>query len=323
MTTPQQAHAALAWFLSAQDDVITRRQVLECGLSTAFLRRKLRRREWVTVFPGVYVTHTGPMTWRQRAWAAVLSIPRAALSHQSALCAAGLRNADGPIHIAVGRKCFAPKRRGVVVHRYNQLDDRVLWYKQPPRVRVEHAVLDAADSAPTDVEAIALMSDAVQARATTAQRLRSTLADRPRSTRRKFLDGVLADVAAGTCSVLEHGYLRRVERAHGLPRPTRQAPTRAGRRGFRDVKYDRWGLVVELDGRFAHDDAKSRDKDMERDLDAAVGEDLRSIRLGWGQVYDRPCTTAVKVGQMLGNLGWPGKPAKCPRCTTTRRSETT
>ena len=51
------------------------------------------------------------------------------------------------------------------------------------------------------------------------------------------------------------------------------------------------------------------------DLDAAVGEELRSIRLGWGQVYDRPCSTAEKVGLMLGNLGWPGKPTKCPKCS--------
>ena len=37
---------------------------------------------------------------------------------------------------------------------------------------------------------------------------------------------VLADVAAGTASVLEHGYLEKVEGAHGLPAAARQQPGR-------------------------------------------------------------------------------------------------
>ena len=43
------------------------------------------------VHPGVYVNHTGELTWLQRAWAAVLFAWPAALSHDSAL-----RAADGP-----------------------------------------------------------------------------------------------------------------------------------------------------------------------------------------------------------------------------------
>ncbi|GAB08817.1 hypothetical protein GOARA_021_00540 [Gordonia araii NBRC 100433] len=265
--------------------------------------------------PGVYVTHTGPMTWRQRAWAAVLGVQRAALSHQSAVC---LVRPDvprsGPIHIAVGRKCRAPKRAGVVVHRYAQIDDRVLWNARPPRVRIEHAVLDLAAEALREVDAIAHLADAVQARLTTVPRLQSALAQRSRLRRSGWIAAVLADIADGSCSVLERGYLRRVERAHGLPRPRRQAATTAGRRGFRDVDYPEWGLVIELDGRAAHDDAHARDRDLERDLDAAVSADRRTLRLGWGQVYGRPCSTARKVARMLQNLGWSGTPTSCPKC---------
>jgi hypothetical protein len=103
---------------------------------------------------------------------------------------------------------------------------------------------------------------------------------------------VLTDVAEGTCSVLEHGYLTRVERAHGLPRPSRQ-PTAASDRGpiCRDVDYRRFGLYVELDGRLFHDNAAQRDRDPDRDLDAAV-DGLHTVRLGWGQVFGRPCRTA-------------------------------
>lgn len=65
---------------------------------------------------------------------------------------------------------------------------------------------------------------------------------------------VLEDVATGVYSVLEHRYLTRVERPHGLPTARRQRVVRAGRGpAYRDVEYPTIGLVVELDGRLGHD----------------------------------------------------------------------
>lgn len=122
--------------------------------------------------------------------------------------------------------------------------------------------------------------------------------------------------------MLEHAYLKRVEHPHGLPRPRRQSPKAVGRRGFRDVDYDEWGLIVELDGRYGHDDPRSRDADLERDLDAAVFETKDSLRLGWGQVIGRPCSTARKVAVKLRNLGWQGAPTRCPNCVKSRPADT-
>jgi hypothetical protein len=49
------------------------------------------------------------------------------------------------------------------------------------------------------------------------------LAERQRVPRRAWLEAVLRDIADGSCSVLERGYLQHVERAHGrLPRADRQ-----------------------------------------------------------------------------------------------------
>ena len=49
---------------------------------------------------------------------------------------------------------------------------------------------------------------------------------------------------------------------------------------------------------------------MERDLDAAlVGKD--TVRLGWGQVFDRPCSTAAKVAALHAARGWAGSPQSC------------
>jgi hypothetical protein len=180
---------------------------------------------------------------------------------------------------------------------------------------VEEALVDLAASATSDWRAVERLAGSVQARRTTATRISDALAARERVARRRFLAGVLADIADGTCSVLEHGYLVRVERAHGLPRGQRQV--RDSPRGpvFRDVEYRRYGLLVELDGRLFHDNAAARDRDLDRDLDAAVAG-RHTVRLGWGQVYDRGCLTAVRIGALLQARGWAGRPRTCPACAT-------
>jgi hypothetical protein len=291
-----------------QAGVVSRRQMLEAGLEDHDIRRMLRRREWARVHDGVYVDHTGPPTWLQHAWAAVLAVWPAALARESAL-----RADDGPgrrVPITDRRVCVAVDRMrnvvappGVRLVHVTDLDGRVLWNLSPPRVRVEDAVLDLAAAAPTDFAAIAILADAVQARRTTAQRLIDALERRRRVARRAFLAGVLRDVRDGTCSVLEHGYLTRVERPHALPRADRQVPGESRGRMFRDVTYQRYRTYVELDGRLFHDDPRARNADLDRDLDAAV-EGRETLRLGWGQVFDRSCATAHKVGRVLAARGW-------------------
>jgi len=68
-------------------------------------------------------------------------------------------------------------------------------------------------------------------------------------------------------------------------------------------------VVVELDGRLFHDAATGRDRDLERDLDTAT-DGRSTVRLGWGQVFERPCSTAAKVGRLLQLAGWSGRFAR-------------
>ncbi len=300
-----------------QSGVISRRQALDCGADSAFVRRRVYRREWVAVHRGVYVTHTGPLTWEQRAWCAILYAAPAVLGYQSAIHAT-LRSGDpnGPVHIVVDSRRSVESRPGLIIHYRSGLDDVAMWNANPPRMRVEHAVLDCAAHARNVVDVIAALTDPVQSRITTADRLLGALANRPCIKRATFLAKVLLDVRSGVCSTLEHRYLTHVERAHGLPQPIRQSPTAVGRPGFRDLEYRDYGLIVELDGRLGHDDAHSRDADLERDLDAAVGEGKRTVRVGFGQAFDRPCETAAKIARLLRRLGWTGRPRPCrqPDC---------
>lgn len=295
--------------LSMQDGVIARRQAIKCGYTPNDIRRLVRRRDWTVVFAGVYVNHTGPLTWRQRAWAAVLDLYPAALGYTSVL-----PNAGATIHVVVADDRKFTKRPGVVVHRRSNLEEAVAWNLQPPRLRVEEAVLDVASAAASEIDTIAVLADAVNARVTTAQRLLACLAKRGRYRRRAFVRDVLTDIAAGTCSVLEHRYLTDVERPHGLPAAIRQAPTTSGRKGYRDLDYPDAGVVVELDGWRFHNSARDRDADMERDLDAAVSANRLTLRLGTGQVIGRPCSTAAKVVRALSERSALTSFHKCPKC---------
>ncbi|WGX97430.1 hypothetical protein [Nocardioides sp. L-11A] len=206
-----------------------------------------------------------------------------------------------------------------MVHRAASFDSSVQWNLSPPRVRYDDAVLRVADVAPRDLDAIAALADGCGARRTTARRLRARLDQLPRLHRRAWLARVLDDIAAGTCSVLEHGYLTLVERPHGLPRAERQvgASSADGRPMLRDVVYrgarSRWVQIIELDGRLGHDGPTDRDRDLERDLDAALDRE-HTVRIGYGQVFDRGCSTAAKVARLLQLRGWEGHADPCPRC---------
>ena len=297
----------MAELLQAQDGVVSRQQLLVLDVTDTEIERCLRRREWARVHPGVYVSHTGPPSWRQRAWAAVLFYAPAALAGSSALRDAGVRNhgqADGaPIRVCVDSGRTVRSRPGITVQRLTSWESRVQRHLSPPRQRLEEALVSAASGKPREDAAVALLADAVQQGRTTTGRLVLALEQSPRLKHRRLLLEILRDVDAGAYSVLERHYLVRVERPHGLPTARRQPRVRQGRSpAYRDVDYLDLATLVELDGRLGHEDAPDRWADLDRDLVAVVAGEL-TLRVGWGQVLD-PCRLAVIIGRILVARGW-------------------
>jgi hypothetical protein len=302
--------------LADQSGVVSRRQLTAAEVPVHTLERMLRTRELTRLHDGVYVDHTGPPDFPQLAWAAVLWAWPAALTGESALRAcegASSRRRPTPVHVVVprGRRLTAPD--GVVLHRSDPQYAAVVWTRRPPCVRYEDAAVDVAAHAPSALAAFAELAAALHTRRTTSARLSTALDRRARVPRRRWLVEVLADLAAGTTSVLERGYVVRVERPHGLPRAEQQV-REAGPAGVvvRDGVYRMPGgtVVLELDGRAYHDDPAQRDRDLTRDL--AVAASLRStVRLGWSQVYGDSCRTAALMAQLLRGLGWTGTPRAC------------
>lgn len=313
----------LADLLREQDGVVSRRQVLELGLGDEFVRRAVRRRELRRVHDGVYVDHTGILTWRQRAWAGVLLYWPAALTHESVLVLHGIlperRGPDRqeevpPVRVAVDHRRTVVEQPGTHVIRIRRLATLLQPARRLPQVRLEHAVVAVASEAPTEEAAIAVLAQACQRRRTTADRLLVALEERKRLPRRRFLREVLADVAEGAYSVLEHRYLTKVERPHGLPTAKRQRRVRRGRTAaYREVEYTEFGLVVELDGRLGHEEQLDRWEDLDRDIDTALSGGT-TLRLGWRHALS-PCRTAGVVGRLLRALGWKGELKACsPGC---------
>ncbi len=290
----------------AQSGIVSRRQVLEEGGTRADLRRWLRGREIVEVHKGVYVNHTGPLTWSSRAWAGVQRYWPAALGMESAVNLAG-----DVIHVVVDRsRTSIVEEKRVRVHGLSDFAARVRLDKSPPSQLYDDAVLSVCPGL-TRVRAIELISEAVRSRRTTPCRLHEELLGRSNLADRAWLLGVLDDAASGVQSVLESAYLR-VERAHGLPvgeRQRRESSTQGV--VHRDVLYRAFGVLAELDGRIGHERWADRGADMTRDLEAAAASGRLTLRMGWQQCEFAPCQTAVHVGAVLQRRGWSGSPQPC------------
>lgn len=200
---------------------------------------------------------------------------------------------------------------GIVVHRMRGLELKA-YGGTPPRLKVEDNALAMAGEAKSEIDAIARVAEVAGRAYVTAATLQAAL-DRAHSLRRrKLIQGLLDDLASGTHSVLEHGYLTRVERAHGLPEGRRQAP-RIGATGnqFRDVEYEAYALVVELDGALGRDSWRDQARDADRSLDDLAELGTVTARLRFHQVFDTPCQTAARIGRILARNGWRGEPRPC------------
>lgn len=301
--------------LAEQCGVISRVQALGLGVTPADLERSKRRRELVPVWPGVFVTHTGPLTFDQRIWAALLVTGPSAVAgttalrlHQRQL----LAPYGEPIELVIPDTRRVAKRDGIRVRHRHDFGDAVINLS-PPRLRYEYAVVDAASQVSGVAEAMNVLSTAIGSRRTTARRLAEVVEGQAKLKNRRRLLHLLADIATGIHSVLERDYHRLVARPHALPVGRRQL--RAVRDGgvvYHDLVTE-W-LIIELDGAH-HREADQHDADLERDLDSKVaGSD--TARLGYRQVHGRSCRTAAKVARLLKTRGWPDTPSACsdPGC---------
>ena len=249
-----------------QDGVISARQFGALGADKDWIDRRRAIGWLVPIFRGVYAIGHPPRTRRGWYFAALLAGgERSALSHRTAAAVHGMLGPSGRLDLSVPRS--ASGIQGIRIHRPRMLrrDDIVvvdgLRVTSPARTLIDLA----------DFGKRRLLERAIDQ--AEFHRLHLPLGDvhhrvrrRPRS---RLLRAVIAEHVAGstiTESEAEELFLALVRRA-GLPAPEPQVQL-WGRR--RDFVFRRARVVVEIDGRQAHDRAGAFERDAVRDAEVVV-----------------------------------------------------
>jgi len=305
---------SLRGITSGQAGVVSRQQALHAGLPASTIASKVQHGLWQQLHPGVYGTFTGAVSWEALLWAAVLYAGRGALlSHETAAEVLGLTDRRCPvIQVTVPSSRRVRQPRGVAIH--GSSFDYPRWRPQrgiPPHTFYAETVIDLVAASDNLDDVVAWISRGIARKLVSAAELKAAAAARRKLRWRGQLDAVLASVAGGAHFPLEFRYDRDVERAHGLPVAIRQAKflKTDGSAGFRDRYYERYGLVVELDGRQYHP-ADQRGQDRARDNEA-VATAGATLRYGWADVDRAPCDTAGQVYRALRRLGFQGGIEPC------------
>lgn len=307
----------LAELIALQHAALSRRQLRALGCTDGWIAAQVTAGRWSRGPRGVYVTHTGPRTPHTRLWVALLYAGQGAVaSHHAAGWLAGLCDElPAAVDVTVPTHRRVRRLAEVVPHRSAHLGSRRHPARHPPQTRVEDTVLDLVEACERAEDVVGWLTRAAQRRLTTATRLAAAAAERPKLRWRQLVAEVLEDVADGVLSAMERRWARDVEAAHGLPRGERNRPEgRPGRRRYRDVRYRRQRVVVELDGREAHP-AEDRRAEAARDRELVEAEQALILHYGWADVAGAPCATAAQVIRVLRGRGWSGQVRPCrPGC---------
>lgn len=292
-----------------QAHLVTREQALSLGLSRAALNRLVDSGQWLRISPGLFSLVPVAPSWEALAWGGtLLGGPHARLGPEASGHLYGLvRRPPRPIDVLV------PAASPVRVQgpwRFIREQDGVRPGRSPgspPRLTPECTVLDLAGQYLAG-DVVGLVTTAVQKGLTDPERLRRLLA---RQRHRRLLLGMLTEVEAGVESYLEMLFLTTVERPHGLPRGVRQEPW-ADLPYERDVGYDDYGLMVELDGRLGHE-GEGAFRDMNRDNRHALRDQV-TLRFGYYAVSGAPCSAAYQIYLALVRRGYPEPFRRCRHC---------
>lgn len=296
-----------------QDLALSRAQLLALGASSAWIARRVSSGAWQRPFPGVVVTHSGPVSWVTRARCAVLYAGGgAALSHAAAAHLYGFDRKPPPaVDVSVPATRRVTPQPGLRIHLRRRMPRA---QGSLPCVNPVDTVLDVAGTA-RDVDAVVAAVTAAAREGIRPWHVRRALEERARHPHRALLRDLLADVADGVESPLEARYRRDVERAHGLPRATLQGRQRLDGGWIRsDARYAEQGVRIELDGALAHPGGRT-DADTWRDNAVLLTAGDLTLRYRWRHVAVTPCRTALQVSSALRGRGWSGRPVPCgPGC---------
>ena len=275
----------IAELAGRQHGVVSLAQLLALGLSADAVRQRVRAGRLHRVYRGVYAVGHAHLLPRARWKAATLSAgPGAALSHRSAAALHDLMpSPSGPVEVSVVTSA-GRRRRDLVIHRVIGLE--IVEVDHIPTTTVRRTITDLAATLPRD-RLERLLERAEQLKITNvrpipnargAATLRSLLPEQP-----------------GSRSELERRVLRLCA-GHDIPTPQINVALHLPDHTtiIVDFLWPDIRLVLEADGRAAHDTGRAFERDRRRDQLVALAGYI-PLRTTWRQVRDRP-------GELVGLL---------------------
>jgi hypothetical protein len=302
---PPALQPALCDLATAQEGVVSRRQLDRLGITRWMIATNLRAQRWALHGRQSICLHTGELPATAARWYAVIeSGPRSALDGVSALEAAGLTGFEhDTIRVSVPRGAPAVRRPGLMVRQTRRLQRSDVVPVGVPRVRPAIAAVRAALWAVSNRQAATILAMVVQQRLCRAEDVGEALLAVRRHRRKKLLEAVVLDLLDGAQAMGELDFAR-LCRLHGLPPPDRQVVRRTSNgTAYLDAYWSAFRLVVEIDG-IHHLRAPAVVSDALRQNDLALTSDtvLRLPLLGL-RIAPADFMRQVREGLVAGGWG--------------------
>lgn len=291
---------AIADLAARQHGVLSRRQLLETGVSKEMIRYRVAIKRLHRVYAGVYAVGHPLLSPHGRYLAAVLAGGEGAvLSHRSAAALWGLRPpASGPIDVTIPRG-GSRRRPGIAIHASRSLPiDEVTAVDGVPCTSLARTLIDLAAVVTPRALARALEQSLILRlfdRTAMEAALAGAGGRRGAGTLRRLL-AELADEPPPTRNELERRFLELV-RSADLPIPVVNGLVA----GYEvDFHWPEQRLIVETDGRATHDTALAFERDRRRDL-ALELVGWHVLRISWRQLVEEPERVSATVRSRLGS----------------------
>jgi hypothetical protein len=275
-----------------QSGVMARRQLLELGVSRDVIRAHVAARRWAWRTESVLTTTTGPLSWNQRLWVAVLhASPGSLIGGLTATKVHGLKNWDRDlITVIVDDELSFDPVEGVSFFRSRRPIAKMQASGRLPVCKIEPAVLLFSGYERNRRTAHGAVAATVQQGLTTPDLLREWV-ERMRPLRRaKEFRRLLDDLAGGARSLAEVDVRRACEK-FGVQPPRRQKRRKDSRGKFRWIDCE-WDLpdgsvlLLEIDGAFHLEVAHYTD-DMKRQR-RLVGSKRLMVRCSAYEIRHEP-----------------------------------
>lgn len=295
-----QRRASTVWALSrTQHGVVTRRQLLDLGLSPKAIQHRVERGRLHRLHQGVYAVGRPELDRLGRWNAAVLSCgPEALLGYRSAAALWGLVE-RGPetIELVVPSR-VACRQPGIRVHRRAVLrpEDREIHHRIPVTSPAATLVDCASQVGRNSLEAAVNAADRLEL--IDPETLRQEIEATPRRPGIRALRELLdRQTFTRTDSGLERQFLRLIRSAR-LPTPQTQVRVN----GYRvDFYWPELGLVVETDGLRYHRTPTQQSRDLKREQ-AHVAAGLTALRFAGVQLRDEPAAVLARLASVVERL---------------------